>query len=182
MKTSKLLLLSLVLTVLSTGCQTSYRLLTSDQEKGFRLADYPTFGFYDIDTQGDVSSPIFEKNIAVTKAAVSANMAKKGLNEAQEPALKVNLALLVREEIQTRETNFLTDGYPRYMGQRRYSWKSEEVPVGKYKEGTILIELVDASNDKLVWKGGVKGVLPEKDQDISGKINDAISDVFIKIP
>lgn len=181
MKTSGSLLLSLTLLVL-TSCQTSYRLLKPDQEKGFRLADYPTFGFYDIDTQGEVSSPVFERNIAVTKEAVSSNMSGKGLNEAQEPALKVNLALLVKEEIQTRETNFLTDGYPRYMGQRRYSWKSEEVPVGKYKEGTLLIELVDASNDKLVWRGGAKGILPEKERDISDKIRDAVGEVFSKIP
>lgn len=182
MKTSGLFLLLLPLALILTNCKTSYRLLKPDQEKGFRLADYPTFGFYDIDTQGNASSPIFEKNITVTKAAVAANMAKKGLNEAQEPALKINLALLVKEQVQTRETNFLTDGYPRYMGQRRYSWKSEEVPVGKYKEGTILIELVDASNDKLVWKGGAKGVLPEKNRDIADNINDAISEIFMKIP
>jgi hypothetical protein len=182
MKTLKTILFLLPVIVLLSSCQTSYKLLKSDQEKGFRLADYTTFGFYEIDTQGDVISPVFEKNIALTKSAVSANMLKKGLNEAQEPALKVNLALLVKEEVQTRETNFLTDGLPRYMGQRRYSWKSEEVPVGKYKEGTLLIELVDASNDKLVWKGGAKGVLPEKNQDISEKINEAISEIFTKMP
>jgi hypothetical protein len=182
MKTAGLLLLPLCLALLLTGCQSSYRLLKSDQENGFRLSDYATYGFYDIDTQGDVSSPAFEKNIATIKEAVSANMVKRGLNEAQEPSLKVNIAILVKEEVQTRQTNFLTDGYPRYMGQRRYSWKSEEVPVGKYKEGTMLLELVDASNDKLVWKGGAKGVLSKKSGNISERINDALADIFQKMP
>ncbi|WP_221394515.1 DUF4136 domain-containing protein [Dyadobacter sp. NIV53] len=164
-----------------TGCQPSYQLLKSEKEDGFRLSDYPTFGFYDIEVSGDTSSKTFETNVGIIKEAIARNLQQKGLNEAQDPALKINIALSVREEVQTRQTDFRTDGLPRYMGQRRYSWKSEEVPVRKYKEGTILIDFVDLTNNKMVWRGGSQGILP-KSKDFSDKVNQVMNDIFKKIP
>jgi hypothetical protein len=164
------------------SCQSSHKVLKAKQETGFSLSNYPTYGFYEIDATGDTNSRTFERNIEIIKNAISANLKKKGLNEAQDPALKINIALSVKEEVQTRQTNFLNDGYPRYMGQRRYTWKSEEVPVGKYKEGTMLLDFVETENNKMVWRGGVKGILPDKEKKLSEKLEESVSEVFLTIP
>ena len=164
------------------GCQSSYKTLKSQQEENFKLSDYPTFGFYDVEAQGDTNTNTFEKNVGVIKEAISRNLQARGLNEARDPALKINIALTIKEQVQTRQTDFRTEGLPRYMGQRRYSWKSEDVVVGKYKEGTMLIDLVDAANNKMVWKGGSEGILPGKSENLAAQINQAVDKVFLKIP
>ncbi len=178
MKTSILFILILITL---TGCSSSYKILKPEKESNFRLADYPTFGFYDIEAKGDTVSSTFGKNITIIKDAISRNLEEKGLNEAQDPALKINIAISVKQEIQTRQTNFQNDGRPLYMGQRRYSWKSKEVEVGRYKTGTLLIDLVDPSTNKLVWKGGGEGVLPGKEKDFSKEVNELVTQIFSSI-
>ncbi|MCE7041969.1 DUF4136 domain-containing protein [Dyadobacter sp. CY312] len=181
MKTIKLLVFILS-AFLFSSCQSSYKILKAKQETGFKLSNYSTYGFYEIEAQGDTNSETFEKNIQVIKDALATNLKKRGLNEAQDPAIKINIALSVKEEIQTRQTNFLNDGYPRYMGQRRYTWKSEEVPVGKYREGTMLLDFVETENNKMVWEGGAKGILPDKEKKLSDKIGEAVAEIFTRIP
>ncbi|SKC18119.1 DUF4136 domain-containing protein [Dyadobacter psychrophilus] len=163
------------------GCSSSYKILNSKQEDDFKLSDYATFGFYDIEAKGDTVSQNFEKNVGIIKAAIAQNLQAKGLDEARDANLKINIALNVEEKSQTRQTDFRTDGLPRYMGQRRYSWKSEEVVVGKYREGTIMIDLVDSANNRMVWQGGAEGIIPEKSQNFNEDINKAIKEIIDKI-
>ena len=165
-----------------SGCSTSYKLLKTKQEEGFRLSDYPTFGFYEIEASGDTISKNFEANVGIIKEAVARNLQAKGLDEARDANLKVNIALSVEEKEQTRQTDFRTDGLPRYMGQRRYSWKSEEVVVGKYRQGTLMIDLVDAANNKMVWQGGASGIIPGKSKNFEEVVNQAVSEIIGKVP
>jgi hypothetical protein len=69
---------------------------------------------------------------------------------------------VVNTQVQTRQTDFRTDGAPRYVGQRNYSWKSETVELGRYREGTVSVHIVDAARRELLWKGAVQGVIPDK--------------------
>lgn len=167
---------------LISACNPSYKLLKTKKEATFKLSDYPTYGFYDIEAKGDTVSKNFEKNVSIIKDAIAKNLQARGLDEARDPSLKINIALNVQEQLQTRQTDFRTDGLPRYMGQRRYSWKSEEVVTGKYREGTIVIDLVDAANNRMVWQGGASGIIPEKTRNFTEDINQVISEVVAKIP
>ena len=167
---------------LITACNPSYKLLKVKKEDTFKLSDYPTYGFYDIEAKGDTVSKNFEQNVGIIKEAIAKNLQARGLDEARDPSLKINIALNVQEQLQTRQTDFRTDGLPRYMGQRRYSWKSEEVVTGKYREGTIVIDLVDAADNRMVWQGGASGIIPEKTKNFTADINQVISEVVTKIP
>jgi hypothetical protein len=171
-----LYLISIAL-VLLYGCASSYKILKPRQEQGFRLSDYATFGFYDIEASGDTLSANFEENIAIIKKAIAENLQARGLDEARDANLKINIGISVTEKTQTRQTDFRTDGLPRYMGQRRYSWKSEEVPVGKYREGTLMIDLVDAGNNKMVWQGGGSGIIPKKSQSFTEDVNKIVKEI-----
>ncbi len=112
---------------------------------------------------------------------ITGSMASKGLVRSGNPELMVNLSVLVKEKTQTRQTDFRTDGLPRYMGQRRYSWKSEEVEIGKYQEGTLILDIIDTKNDKLVWRSGIKGVLPENTGKAEAGLTVAIHDLMGKL-
>lgn len=170
------------LPVLLTACGSSYKMLKTRKADSFKLSDYSTYGFFDIEATGDTMSRNYEQNVGIIKEAIAKNLQARGLDEARDPALKINIALNVKEQVQTRQTDFRTDGLPRYMGQRRYSWKSEEVVTGKYREGTIVVDLVDAANNRMVWQGGASGIIPEKTKNFTENINQAISDVVAKIP
>jgi len=170
-----------LLILLLFGCAPGHKILKPEKEDNFHLSDYPTFGFYEIEAKGDTSPATFDKNVTVVKDAISKNLEARGLNQAQEPALKVNIAISVREEIQTRQTNFQNDGRPLYIGQRRYSWKSKEVETGRYKEGTLLIDLVDAASNKMVWKGGGEGILPGKEKNLIQVVNEVVSEIIAGI-
>lgn len=175
-------LVFLLLISVLTGCNSSYKILNSKHEDNFKLSDYATFGFYDIEARGDTISQNFEKNVGIIKAAIAQNLQAKGLDEARDASLKINIALNVKEKAQTRQTDFRTDGLPRYMGQRRYSWKSEELVVGKYREGTIMIDLVDSANNRMVWQGGAEGIIPEKGNNFNEDIQNAVKEIIDKIP
>ncbi|MEO6285548.1 MAG: DUF4136 domain-containing protein [Dyadobacter sp.] len=170
------------LVLLLCSCNSSYKILKPKQEDNFKLSDYATFGFYDIEATGDTIPENFEKNTAIIKEAIAKNLQARGLDEARDANLKINIALSVKEKPQTRQTDFRTEGLPRYMGQRRYSWKSEEVIVGKYREGTLMIDLVDAVNNKMVWQGGSSGIIPEKSKNFREEMNQIIQEIIVGIP
>lgn len=164
------------------ACSSSYQTLKTRKDPAFRLADYPTFGFYDIDASGDTVQADFEKSVGIIKNEIARNLQTRSLDEARDASLKINIAIAVKEKTQTRQTDFRTDGYPRYMGQRRYSWKSQEVPVGKYREGTIILDLVDANTNKLMWQGGAEGILPGNNNNFEERISPVIAKIISEIP
>jgi hypothetical protein len=168
--------------LLFCSCNSSYKILKAKQEDNFKLSDYATFGFYDIEASGDTIPQNFEKNTTIIKEAIAKNLQERGLDEARDASLKINIALSVKEQLQTRQTDFKTDGLPRYMGQRRYSWKSEEVVVAKYREGTLMMDLVDAANNKMVWQGGSSGIIPEKSKNFREEIDQVIKKIVDEIP
>ena len=79
------------------------------------------------------------------------------------PDLLVNLGIVLWESLDTRETDLITDA-PQYKGGQNYKWERSEVVIGVYTEGTIVMHLVDAKSDILVWKGIVEGVMVKKDK------------------
>ncbi|TLU98193.1 DUF4136 domain-containing protein [Dyadobacter luticola] len=175
-------LLLLFSAVLLMDCGSSYKVLKPKKEADFRLSNYATFGFYDIDASGDTIPANFQRNVDIIKTAISENLQSRGLDEARDANLKINIALNVKEQVQTRQTDFRSEGLPRYMGQRRYSWKSEEVVVGKYREGTLMIDLVDAASNKMVWQGGGSGIIPEKSKNFKEDIDNLVRELIAGVP
>lgn len=171
----------LCLAFLCTSCGSSYNVLKSQSEENFHLASYPTYGFYQVDAKGDTVAAKFGQNLEYIKSAITRNLKARGLNEAQDPALKINIGLSVEKKAQTRQTDFRTDGMMTYIGQRNYSWHSQDVVVGYYREGTMMIDFVQTTDNKMVYQGGGEGILPEK-KDLKEGIDKLVDDIFAKIP
>ncbi len=148
---------------------------------GADLTKYKTYGFFGIDTSGLINQENYFKNLELLKLAVSTEMKSRGYEESANPDLKINMGVVVIEKTQTRETDFRTDR-PKYMGQRNYSWQSEEVVVGYYKEGTLDFHLVDGSNNQMVWWATVTDVLPDKQKNLPKTIDKSVKKMFGKYP
>lgn len=149
----------------------------------FSIAKYKSFNFLDVDTSGDGLGPNQQSNLELIKTAITNEMKAKGVEySTSNPDLLVNIGIVVSNEVQTRETSF-TNPADRmaYMGQRNYHWESSEVAVGTYRQGTVTLDLVEASSKNQVWQGSATGVVPEKQKNVPEVINVAMGKLFEKI-
>ena len=171
----KLLLLPIMFVLACSGV----KVLNVTPEAGFQLTNYKTFDFLKLEASGDTSAN-FSKNADLLKQEIAARLKSRDLvQSASAPDLLINIGIIVDEKVQTRETDLWEA--PRYMGQRNYSWKREEVEVGRYKLGTITIHLVDAASNKLMWKGAVEGVVPSREEKIPSTIQAGVDKLFDKL-
>ncbi len=167
--------------LLSFWACSTVKVLDTEAITGFDLSDYATYQFYDIDTQADTVSPAFLEQVQYLQAEIAEKLEAFGLKPGNSQSdLLVNLGIVVEEKVQTRETNFREA--PRYIGQYRYSWRSEEIAVGRYKVGTVSVHLVDRKNNELVWQGVAEGVIPEDTQKLQETIDEGVEELFSRIP
>jgi len=149
----------------------------------FALSNYKTYNFYEVDAEGDALSDNYKENLELVKTAVSKQMVLRGLTQTSgSPDLLVNIGAVVSEEIQTRETSFANPAdRMAYMGQRNYSWQVSEVEVGRYREGSVTLDLVDSRSVKLLWQGSADSILPTKEKNLPALIDSGIAKLFEKI-
>lgn len=166
---------------LGVACQ-SVRVVKQEAAEQFSLASYKTFDFYPEDNGAkDTLSQESILDMKILKKEVEQHLTARGLVKSpQEPDVWVNLGMVIVEKDQTRETIFGRDA-PYYLGQRRYSWKSQEVKVGQYKEGTISLHLVDRRNNELGWQGEAETVIPKKPASSEERIKEGVAALFKRI-
>ncbi len=173
----------LIISVLFSAACSSVKITGIDKTEDFTISKYKSFNFYEVSGTGDALSPDYQTNLKLIKEGIVKQMTLKGLTlTADNPDLLVNIGVIVSERTQTRETSFTnpTDRMA-YMGQRNYSWNAEEVEVGKYKEGTMSLHLVERTTNKLVWQGVAESVVPEKQKNVPALIDDGLTKLFEKI-
>jgi hypothetical protein len=161
------------------GCS-PVKVLKTDKAEGFSLSNYKTFDFVPIQYNGEVS-PSYNKRIQWIADEVAKQLTNRGLQKTSaDPDLLVNIGIVVTEEIQRTETTFVRDA-PLYMGQRNYTWQSQEVPVGTYKRGTVTVELVDRTKNEMVWAGVASSVVQKKNEASQKNIIDGTEKLFAQI-
>lgn len=166
---------------LAMACNTA-KVLNTEQGDNVDFTKYKTYNFYQLDATGDTISKGFEQRIDILKMAIGNELNKRGyILAASDPDMLVNIGLVVKEEVQTRQTDFRTDA-PRYTGQRNYSWKSETVEVGRYREGTVTVHLVDAHKHKMIWRGAMEGVIPDKTNAVEKTAESGMKKLFERYP
>ncbi|WP_224484614.1 DUF4136 domain-containing protein [Robertkochia aurantiaca] len=169
--------LFLIILVLQS-CASGSEITHSYTERNFSFEQYETFAFADTQTSGDIVAETIDPKIELIKSQITKALESKGLSRVNDnPELLVNLGIAVSEQVQTRQTDFITDA-PRYIGQRNYKWESEEIPVGTYKKGTLDIHLVDTRIGELVWQRSVSRVITENQKNIPKDIEEAVEKAF----
>lgn len=181
MKAIKLFIVIIVAIIAFISCGTSAKLLYQDSAPNVDWSKYKTFGFVEVESVGVTNQDLFNKSIALLKEAVSAQMQAKGFQPSSQPDLLINMGVVLKEEKQTRETDFRTDR-PRYMGQRNYSWKSEEIIVNTYKTGTLDFHLIDASKKTMIWQAAIQEIVPYKESKIPDAIQVGVKKLFEVFP
>ena len=165
-----IVLFALIVMVFPSNAQES-----SDSQ--FSIDKYKTFAFVGFEEYLK-EHPDARTNAERIEAAIVQELKLKGIQLSDEPELLLNIAVSVVEKVQTRETT-IHDMH--YMGQRNYHWQVEEVPVGTYREGTLIIDFIDTAANELVHQLEITEVLTKNDKKMEKRINKQIRKAFSRL-
>ncbi|WP_209328799.1 DUF4136 domain-containing protein [Lunatimonas salinarum] len=168
--------------IVLAGCS-SVKIQVTERETDFHLDAYRSFDFYEIDASGDLGES-YEGNLAFLKEEIAKHFVYRGLlRKSDNPEILVNIGVWVEEKTQTRETSLVSDpGTFNYIGQRRYTWKSETIEVETYKKGTVTVHLVDASKNAALWVATADEVLLKNPDRMRDRIVKGVEKLFELIP
>lgn len=168
----------LILTVFLTRCTTTAPVVT-DYDREADFGQYTTFYWSD-DFQiengaNGEEEPLFYNTLVKKrlKQAIQSEMEGRGYTlSSDDPDLLINSHVVVQEKNTTRYN------YPYYYGY--YPFGYNNFPVRNYKEGDIVIDLIDKDQHQLVWQGYASGVLDTQTSDREEEIREAVSLIFSK--
>jgi hypothetical protein len=114
------------------------------------------------------------------KDAVNAQLAAKGMTLVTEnPDVLVMYYTGIDNKIEVQDYGYT---YPRYGYGGWYG--GGQVDVYEYNEGTLIVDLIDAKSDQLVWRGTATKVIDEtaSAQEREANLNEVISKLFAQYP
>lgn len=146
------------------------------------FTSFKTFAFYKLQASGDTISANFKNSTAILQDAIAAELEKRGYTKSENnPDMLINIGVVVEEKIQTRQTDLRTDP-PMYIGQRNYKWESKEVETGRYRLGTMTLDMVDAKKNTMLWTGVVEDIIPEKTAKMQATVDKGVAELFKRYP
>lgn len=172
MKTIKILLF--LLGGLFLASCSSIKVATDfDKEKDFTM--YNSFAFYKPGIDAAEISDLDKKRIL---RAIENELKAKGMVKTNNPNLLVSIFTESRENVNIYQNNF---GYgwgwdPYFWGPGGYNSVSSNV------EGTLYIDLIDASRNELVWQGLGTGILSLDMDKKEEKINEIVNKIMAEFP
>lgn len=181
MKTVKLLSL-LFITALAASCS-SVR-VSSDYDETADFNQYKTYGYLKDGIDKAEISDLDKKRIM---RAIDDEFVKKGFTKSEKPALLVNIFTKATKEVNVNRFG----GYYGWGGWGYgygwgwggpWGWGGNYNSVSTSTEGTLYIDLIDASKKELVWQGVGKGVLTfdrDKKQEL---INEFVAGIMKEYP
>jgi hypothetical protein len=163
------------------ACQTPPR-ITSQTAPAVNLAQFHTYAFMEklsTDTAGYTSI-----TTQLMKEAVTRQLAARGFAPSENPQLLVNFIAVSKDKVEG-------DADPRFdvsyghWGWGRAGWGADwgGSDIHTVREDTLTVDLVEKSENLLVWSGSAIYRPTEKDEnDARPVINDAMVRVFAKYP
>ncbi len=182
MKSTLNLLLILVTLILFAACSSPLK-VTSDFDNSVDFTKYKTFGFYQLQDKSGAVSQLNQNRII---DAVKKQMLAKGFTENDaNPDVLVNVITYLKERQQvTANTNYY--GYGGYY--RPYAWGggmasgTTTYSTYNYHDGTLMIDVVDASKKQLVWQGVGNKEIDKPNKNPDQKINEAVAKIMASFP
>lgn len=159
--------------LLISGCTATQPVVNIDYDKEADFSQYDTFFWSEeIDKEGNDDEPILYNSLVKKriKDAISSEMEGRGYTiDETNPDLLVNFHIVIEEKTAYRS-------YPGYG----YRWWQDDVQPYNYKEGTLIIDLIDDNKNQLVWQGYTEGIVRDNPEEMEKSIREAISLIFSK--
>jgi hypothetical protein len=145
----------------------------SDYNPATNFAQYHSFGFMATE---QIADPMVDSRI---KSAITAALTSKGwtLND-QNPDVWVvpHVQLSEQTQLNTYNTGW---GYGRWGGMGTTQTTVEKIPIG-----TAIIDLVDAKQKQMIWRGTASNTINQKDspEQKQAAVNQAMTQLFKNFP
>jgi hypothetical protein len=181
---SAIAIIALTFTGLLLSCGPSLK-VTTDHDSSVNLHQYHTFSLYKLEGKNDAIS---ELNANRINAAVKSEMVKKGFTEnTTSPELLVNTIAILKDR-QSVSSN--TDFYGYGGAYRPYAWgggmggvsASTTYNVENYKDGSLIIDIVEAASKKLIWQGTGNSEIDKPLKDPDTQIPAAVTKIMASFP
>jgi len=173
----------LALVTMLAACESGPRVVTN-AAPGFSLAGFQTFSFLDPLSTDNGNVRTILSNELIDAAQNELELA--GLRHVDTGGdLFVNFVVSTRETIQTRPSSGASMHHSRgrYGTWSGYSMSMSTTEVVQRTEGTVAIDIIDASQLQLVWEGAATGrVTDNVRQNRAEAINVAVRDILAKFP
>jgi len=157
------------LIIFSVSCTESLK-ITSDYNKSTDFTKYKTFSVYELVTTPNVSKFNAERIVN----AIRNEMIKRGFRENNSnPDIVVGAvtALKNRQSISVQGAG----GWYR-------PYRNVNIQADQYKEGTLVIDVIDVQEENLVWEGTAYSEMEKQPKDPEKTINTVVSKIFSGFP
>lgn len=184
MKTIKLLSL-LFITAVAASCSTVR--VSADYDDATDFTHYKTYGYLKDGVDKAEISDLDKKRIL---KAVDVELAKKGFTKSDKPDVLVNIFTKADKNVNVNNWGgYGMMGYYGYgwgpgwgWGGGPWGWGGNYTSVSTTTEGTLYIDLIDASKKELVWQGVGTGVLTRDRNKKQERINEFVAKIIAEFP
>jgi hypothetical protein len=157
-----------------------------NSDSSVNFSQYKTFGFVNpLGTDRSGYQSIVSQQL---KAATQRELEARGIRlDEKSPQLLVNFngKLSDKVRVSSTPTPMYGMGYYGYRGGMYGAWPAyvDQTTVTQYKEGTLNIDVIDASRRQLVWEGVVTDDVQQKDlEQVQATLNKLVAAAFAKFP
>jgi len=173
--------------MLLAGCAPSVK-VRSDADPEVNMGQYQTYDFFSqLGVEGDSYSNLVGRHF---RDAISAQMEARGYSRSDSPQLQLNVSIGAEEKIRvnTYQDPYVYGGYYGrpgygYMGSPWGYPTTTRTSVSQYTEANVYIDMVDASEHKLVWQGVATFTLTDKMQEqLRETVYNTVDKVFTQYP
>tara|TARA_B100000508_G_C11465340_1_gene281529 strand:- start:5624 stop:6358 length:735 start_codon:yes stop_codon:yes gene_type:complete len=158
--------------------------VVTDYDKTVDFGKYKTFNIKTHEVGVGAVDPerINKRNLNHIVTNIREQMTQKGYIESANPDLWISFYVKVDTKQEVRTTNYgYYGGSPYYYGPYYgYGTGYTDINVVEFTEGTLIIDLVDSKENKLVWQGVGKKTIDENKIDHGDDIRKTIGQIFYK--
>lgn len=132
-------------------------------------------------------NPMFENSITGREVRhdIERELGQRGYSHVRDGDADLTVAYYIgsKNRLQVTDYNY---GYP-FWGWRGWRWGAgwgawPEREVTEYQEGTVIIDVLDGSGKKLLWRGVGKSEVPDDPQDYAKALNQSVSAILKQYP
>ncbi len=149
-----------------------------DYDRQFDLSSYKSYDWKMVGRTESNQNPLYDNELTSKriKAAVDKElMAKRYQMTSESPGLLVHYHIVIEDKsVVIREPD--AHNYSPY-------WLGSDMNAYQYKEGTLIIDLMDAESNALIWRGWAVAILEEVNpKDTESRLNKTIQRILEGLP
>ncbi len=173
-------LLSVILIITFSSCTTVR--VASDYDKQANFNTYKSYAFFKPGIDKAEISDLDKKRIL---RAIEADMTSKGFIKSENPDMLVSIFTKTRENVSVYQNNWgwgWGPGWGYGWGWDPWFWGGNYNSVSTVTEGTLYIDLIDASKKELIWQGMGTSALTKDVDKKQEKMNEIVGAILEKYP